>query len=173
MESQVKSAPTPVGEPNVRAEAEKKYMYVHTNDCTTCRRLSENVVAAFTWNRNLGKSEAKHPIEPHFSQHLPNFTQSFEPAEHFQFCVPSFVVGAHGNDLLEVDSTHVLSSPSVRQVNLQCKEQISSIESYTFLTRKKFHWHGPSDPHANSARAKYHAIALTNSCLVGAPQCDE
>ena len=52
--SQVKSAPTPVGEPNVRAEAEKsqvspnarrraqckggggkeKSIYVHTNDCT-------------------------------------------------------------------------------------------------------------------------------------------
>ena len=27
--SQVKSAPTPVGEPNVRAEAEKKNLYVY------------------------------------------------------------------------------------------------------------------------------------------------
>ena len=53
----------------------EKSIYVHTNDCTICRRLLENVVAAFTWNRNLGKSEAKHPIEPHFSQHFPSYPE--------------------------------------------------------------------------------------------------
>ena len=67
--------------PNARRRAQckgggmrrrKKKRYGHTNGCTTCRRLSENVVAAFTWNRNVGKSEAKHTIEPHFSQHFPS-----------------------------------------------------------------------------------------------------
>ena len=68
--------------PNARRRArckggggKEKSIYVHTNDCTICRRLSENVVAAFTWNRNLGKSEAKHPIEPHFSQHFPSYPE--------------------------------------------------------------------------------------------------
>ena len=68
--------------PNARRRAQckggggkEKSIYVHTDDCTICRRLSENVVAAFTWNRNLGKSEAKHPIEPHFSQHFPSYPE--------------------------------------------------------------------------------------------------
>ena len=68
--------------PNARRRAQckggggkEKSIYVHTNDCTICRRLSKNVVAAFTWNRNLGKSEAKHPIEPHFSQHFPSYPE--------------------------------------------------------------------------------------------------
>ena len=68
--------------PNARRRAQckggggkEKFIYVHTNDCTICRRLSESVVAAFTWNRNLGKSEAKHPIEPHFSQHFPSYPE--------------------------------------------------------------------------------------------------
>ena len=68
--------------PNARRRAQckggggkEKSIYVHTDDCTICRRLSENVVAAFTWNRNLGKSEAKHPIEPHFSQHSPSYPE--------------------------------------------------------------------------------------------------
>ena len=136
----------------------EKSIYVHTNDCTICRRLSKNVVAAFTWNRNLESRKQSIPLNR---------------CRTFPVLCPKFVVGAHGNDLLEVDSTQVLSSPSVRQVNLQCKKQISSIEPYTSVTKKKFHWHGPSDPHADSTRAKYHAIALTNSCLVQAPQCDE
>ena len=43
-----------------------------------------------------------------------------------------------------------------------------------FLTRKNFHWHGTSDPRANSNHAKNHAIALTKSCpVVEAPQRDE
>ena len=55
--------------PNARGRAQckggggkEKYMYVHTNDCTICRRLSENVVATFTWSRNVGKvgSKASH-----------------------------------------------------------------------------------------------------------------
>ena len=112
-------------------------MYVHTNDCTTWMRLSENVVAAFTWSRNAGKSDAKHPIEPHFSQHFPSCPKLCS-CRTFPVLCPKFVVGAHGHDLLEVDSTQVLSSPSVRQINLRCKRQISSIESYTCLTRKKF-----------------------------------
>ena len=136
--SQVKSARGPVGEPNVKAEAEKKNIYV-------CMYIPMAVqvasVSQKTWNKNVGKSEAKHPIERHFSQHLPSCPK--------------------------------LSSPSVRQVHLQCKKQISGIESYISLTRKKFHRHGPSDPHAYSTRAKYHAIVLSNSCLVEAPQCDE
>ena len=171
--SQVKSAPTPVGRAQCKGGGGKeKYMYIHANGCTICRRLSENVVAAFTWSRNAGNSEAKHPIEAHFSQHFPSCPKLCT-CRTFPVLCPKFVVGAHGNDLLEVESTQVLSSPSVRQVNLQCKEQISSIESYISVTRKKFHWHGPSDPHAHSTRAKYHAIALTNPCLVEAPQCDE
>ena len=109
--SQVKSAPTPVGEPNVRAETEKKkYMYVHTNDCTTCRRLSENVVAAFTWNRNVGKSAAKHPIEPHFSQPFPSCSKLCA-CRTFPVLCPKFVVGAHGNDLLEVFHESALLTP--------------------------------------------------------------
>ena len=75
--------------------------------------------------------------------------------------------------MLEVVATQVLSSPSVRQVNLQCKKRNSSIESRTSVTRTKFNWHGPSDPRANSTHAKYNAIALTNSCPVEVPQCDE
>ena len=164
---QVKSAPTPVGEPNVRAEAEKK-IYACTNDCTTCRPLSKSAVAAFTWSRNVGRSEAKHPIEPHFSQQIPSCLKLCT-CKTFPVLCPTFVVGAHGNDFLEVDSTQVLSAPSVRQVNVQCQKQISSIESYTCLPKKKFHAHGPSDPHAYSTRVKYHAIALANPCLVEAP----
>ena len=131
--------------PNARRRAQckggggkEKHRYVHTNDCTICRRLSENVVAAFTWSRNVGKSEEKHPIEPHFSQHFPSCPKLCT-CRTFSVLCPKFVVGAHGNNLLEVDSTQVLSSPSVRQANLQCKKQISSIESYTSVTRKKFH----------------------------------
>ena len=45
---------------------EGKYRY--TRNCTTYRRLSENVVATCTWNRNRGSMEAEHPIGPHFSQ---------------------------------------------------------------------------------------------------------
>ena len=115
--------------PNARRRAQckggggkEKYMYVHTNDCTTCRRLSENVVAAFTWSRNVGKSEAKHPIEPHFLQHFSSCPKLCTCRTVPVLC-PKFVVGAHGSDLLEVDSTQVLSSPSVRQVNLQCKSK--------------------------------------------------
>ena len=59
-------------------------------------------------------------------------------------------------------ATQVLSAPSLGQVFLQCKNQNSSIESCTFLTRAKFHWHGTSHPRAYSSHAKYHAIALTN-----------
>ena len=101
--------------PNARRRAQckggggkEKYMYVHTNDCTTCKRLSKNLVAASTWNRSLGKSEAKHPIEPHFSQHLPCYPEPWT-CRTFPVLCPKIVVGAHGNDLLEVDSTQMLS----------------------------------------------------------------
>ena len=63
-------------------------------------------------------------------------------------------------------------APSARQVNLQCKKQTSSMESYTSLTKIKFHRPRLSDPHAYSTRAKHHAIALTNSCPLEASQCD-
>ena len=48
--SQVKSAPTPAGEPNVRAEAEKKNICTPKNDkpCTTYKHLSENVEKIIT-----------------------------------------------------------------------------------------------------------------------------
>ena len=139
-------------------------MYVHTNACTTCRRLSENVVAAFTWSRNVGKSEARHPIEPHFSQHFPSCPQLCT-CRTFPILCPWAPTGT----ICWKWIPRKCLSPSVRQVNLQCKKHISSIESYTSVTRKKFHWHGPSDPHAYSTRAKYYAIALTNPCLVEAP----
>ena len=43
-----------------------------------------------------------------------------------------------------------------------------------FLDPEEIPQHGPNDPHAYSMRAKkYHAIALTKSCPVEAPQCDE
>ncbi len=79
LRSQVKSAPTPVGGPNVRAEAEKKNIDTpwYTRNCTTYRRLSENVVATFRWNRNPRNMEAEHPIEPHFSQQFPNCPKFF------------------------------------------------------------------------------------------------
>ena len=44
--SQVKSAPTPAGEPNVRAEAEKRKNICtpkNAKPCTTYKHLSENV----------------------------------------------------------------------------------------------------------------------------------
>ena len=143
-------------------------MYVHTNACTTCRRLSENVVAAFAWSRNVGKSEARHPIEPHFSQHLSQLPKALYLQNISNFV--SQVCCGRPRERFVGSGFHASAfSPSVRQVNLQCKKQISSIESYTSVTRKKFHWHGPSDPHAYSTRAKYYAIALTNPCLVEAP----
>ena len=148
-------------------------MYVHTKGCTTCSRLSENVVAAFTWNRNVGKSEAKHPIGQHFSQQFPQLYLQNIFSFVSQVCYGRPRAPCVGNGFHESALLTLLSPPSVRRVNLQCKTQKSSIESYTSVTRTKFHWHGPSDPHAYSTRARCHAIALTNSCPVDAPQCDE
>ena len=34
--------------------------------------IFQNLAAAFAWNRNVGKSEAEHPLGPHFSQQLAN-----------------------------------------------------------------------------------------------------
>ena len=88
--------------PNARRRAKRKgggekekYMYVHTN-CTSCRRLSEKVAAAFTLNRhvNVGKSEAKHPIGPHFLQQFPS-RPKLCTCRTFSVLCPKFVVGAH------------------------------------------------------------------------------
>ena len=72
--SQVKSSQV---SPNARRRAQckgggGKEKYRYTRNCTTYRRLSENVVLTFTWNRNPGNMEAKHPIWPHFLQQFPN-----------------------------------------------------------------------------------------------------
>ena len=87
-QSQVKSSPTPVGEPNVRAEAEKKIcMYI----------------PMFTWSRNVGKSEAKHPIEPHFSQHFP----SCPKLPHVGSCIPVLIMNKW-HALQTCVTTHIL-----------------------------------------------------------------
>ena len=84
--------------PNARRRAQckgagGKGKYRDTRNCTTYRRLSENVVATFTWNRNLGNMEAEHPIGPHFP--FPS-AQSFVPAKHFPFSVPSLLWASTG-----------------------------------------------------------------------------
>ena len=142
----------------------------HTNDCITWGRLSKIVVPEFTWSRNVGKSETKHPIEPHFSQHFPSCPKLCT-CRTFPVLYPKFVVGAHGNDLLEVDSTQVLSSPSVRQVNLQCKFPIhfhfrpSEKHGVTQLYKPK--WarqnctQNPSEVnHEEASRATCHQLSL-------------
>ena len=172
--SQVKSAPTPAVEPNVRAEAEKRKIYTTKNDesCTTYKHLSQNVEEITTWSRNPGNTATESPIGPHFSQQFPNCPKPCT-RKTFLISCPKFVAGVHAEDMLDVVSMQVSSSPSVRQVNLQCKKRNSSIESCISLTRKKFCWHGTSDPRAYSTHAKYHAIVLTNLCPVEAPQCNE
>ena len=50
--------------------------------------FSENVAAAtFTWNRNVRRSEAKHPRDRLSSNNFP-VAKSFVPAAHPQLCVP-------------------------------------------------------------------------------------
>ena len=158
--SQVKSASRPKGEPNLR----RKKTYRCTKNCTTYRRLSKNVVATFTTNRNPGNMEAEHPIGPHFSQQIPNCPKLCTCKTIPIYIVSQACRGRPRAGMLEMVGTHVLSAPSVRQVNLQCRKRNSSIESCTFLARTKFHWHGTSDPRSYPTHAKYHAIALTNSC---------
>ena len=34
-----------------RSQGRRRKMFIHTNDCMTCRRLSENMAATFAWNR--------------------------------------------------------------------------------------------------------------------------
>ena len=61
----------------------------------------------------------------------------------------------HTNGLVAWSVLRDLSSPSVRQVNLQCKKQISSIESYTAAGSRKTHL----DPqhHLQAASRAFHA----------------
>ena len=94
----------------------EKSIYAHTN--TICRRLSENVATAFTWNRNVQNLEAKHLIGLHFSQQSRKCPKVCT-CRTYSVLLPTFVAGAHRNDMLEVDSTEALSSPSVRQAKFQ------------------------------------------------------
>ena len=112
------------------------------------------------------------PIGPHFSQQSPKWPKPCT-CKTFPILCPKFVAGVHAEDMLDVVAMQVSSSPSVRQVNLQCKKRNSSIESCISLTKKKFRWRGTSGPRAYSTHAKYHAIVLTNLCPVEAPQCNE
>ena len=117
--SQGKSAPTPVGEPNVRAEAEKKtYMYVHTqglyNLQSSLRKRGSSVYMEQKC-RKVG-SEASHRTA--FFATI----SAVVPAEHFQFCVPSLLWAPTGTMCLEMDSDvkclallTLLSPPSVRR----------------------------------------------------------
>jgi len=107
------------GEPNVRAEAEKKHIYIKIlNLCTTYNNLRDNLKETITWSRNPGTAAAERPIAPDYLQQFPNCT-----GKTFPISCPWFIVGIHGGDMLDVVATQVSSSPSVRQEYLQCKKQ--------------------------------------------------
>ena len=136
--SQVKSAPTPAGEPNVRAEAEKRKIYTTKNakPCTTYKHLSQNVEEATTWSRNPGNTAKESPIGPHFSQQFPHWPKPCT-CKTFPISRPKFVAGVHAEDLLDVVSMQVSSSPSVRQVNLECKKQKNSYWVMQFVDQEE------------------------------------
>ena len=141
--SQVKSATTPVGEPNVRAEAcggGKKNVWTY-QWLYNLQASLRNVVAAFTWNRNVGKSEAKHTIEPHFSQYFPS-SPKICTRRTFPVLCPNSVVGAHGNDLLEVDSTQCQKSwENMRIVPNRMPEEMPERMSENMTKNSLCNWH--------------------------------
>ena len=121
--SQVKSAPTPAGEPNVRAEAEKRKIYT-TKKCQTLYNLQASLTELRRNNyahthtipvrvkatvreghgkllaqkfRKHGKRES--PIGPHFSQQFPNCRKPCT-CKTFPISCPKFVAGAHAEDML-------------------------------------------------------------------------
>ena len=108
--SQVKSAPTPAGEPNVRAEAEKNK--IHTpkipKNRTSYKHLSENVGELIKWSRNPGSTAEESPIGPHFSQQFPNCPKPCICKTLSMSC-PKFVAGVHAGDMLDVVAMQVSS----------------------------------------------------------------
>ena len=108
-------------------------MYKNAKPCTTYKYLSQNVEKITTWSKNPGNtakeraigqdlslslSSLRFGIGPHFSQQFPNCPNPCT-CKTFPISCPQFVVGAHAEDMLDVVSMQVSSSPSVRQVALQ------------------------------------------------------
>ena len=76
--SQVKSTGTPVGAPNVRAEAESKNVEAPKFVEPTAV-FQKNVKATITRNRTPGNMEAERRIGPHFPQQFPNCAKLCTP----------------------------------------------------------------------------------------------
>ena len=86
--SQVRSAPTPASEPNVRAEAEKRKIYTPKNakNCTTYKHVSENVDEIITWSRKWGNTAKERVPSGRISRISPDsvpIAEGLVPAKHF------------------------------------------------------------------------------------------
>ena len=66
-------------------------------------------------SRKHGKGKSH---RAHFSQQFPDYLKPCT-CKRFSISCPKFVAGVHAEDMLDVVSMQVSSSPSVRQVNLQ------------------------------------------------------
>lgn len=87
---------------NFRHRHMPSYSYIHTKKCTPYNSFQQ------TWTQHLQGTVTNCPKRC--------------TSRTFPILCPKRVIGIHGKDLFEMVSTQVLSSPSVRQLVLQCKE---------------------------------------------------